>query len=94
MKDRDGDDFSAPGGLGESRDLLKNGETGRGTENRECDGETDIFRARGAAERITTALSEELRPVMFCQCRTRPGRPIRRAQSILVDGDALHGLKR
>src|SRR5260221_343012 len=45
-----GDDFgAAPGDEVESRELLKNTNGGGGTENRNCAGETDIFRARGGS---------------------------------------------
>jgi hypothetical protein len=45
-----GDNFgAAPGDQVESRELLKNANRVGGAENRDCAGETDIFRARGGS---------------------------------------------
>src|SRR6267143_1936316 len=62
-----GDNFRpAPRDQVESRELLKNTNGVGGAENRNCAGETDIFRARGGSgQDYNRSRVEELRPVMF-----------------------------
>src|SRR4029077_14146062 len=62
-----GDNFStATGDEIKSRELLKDANRVGGAENRDCAGETDIFRSRGGCgENYNRSRVEELRPVMF-----------------------------
>ncbi len=73
-----GDNFGAsPGDEVESRELLENANRVGGAQNRDCAGETDIFRARGGSgEDHNGSRVQELRAVMFANAEDLQTDPI------------------